>query len=343
MADELLPTRTLGRTGLGVSEFGFGAGPLGGFYGPVTSAAAAATVEAAWASGIRYFDTAPLYGYGRSELRLGHVLREMPRDGYILSTKVGRYLVPLAAGEDRSGLRPGGLPFKPVVDFSYDGALRSLEQSLLRLGIERVDLVLLHDLDAQFFGSHEATEAACREAEAGAFRALDQLRSDGLIRGIGIGVNLVPWALRLIRRLDLDCILIAGRYTLLNQEALPELFPLCQERRIGVLSAGPFNGGLLARGAVPGVRYNYLDTPPEVLDRLALVQGVCERWKVPIRAAALQFARRHPAVSSVVAGAMRPDEVLANLADLGARLPAGFWEELRLAGVIPPGAPPPPA
>jgi D-threo-aldose 1-dehydrogenase len=343
MQRDPLPTRTLGRTGLQLSEIGFGAGPLGGFYGEVAPAIAAATVEAAWDGGIRYFDTAPLYGYGRSELRLGHVLSELPRDSYVLSTKVGRYFVPLRRGEDASGLRPGGLRFRPVLDYGYDGAMRSLEQSLLRLGIERADIVLLHDLDAHAHGTDEAAARHLRDAERGACRALEELRASGEVRAIGAGVNQVDWALRLIDALDLDCILIAGRYTLLNQEALAGLLPLCRERGIGVLAAGPFNGGLLARGTGSGARYNYREAPPEILDRLAEIESVCRRWEASVHAAALQFARAHPAVTSVVAGAMSPDEIEANLSDLGAALPAGFWDELRSRGLLPPDTPVPAA
>ena len=332
MAHEM-KTRTLGRSGLQVSEFGCGAGPLGGFYGPVTSAEAAATVDAMWAAGCRYYDTAPLYGYGRSELRLGHVLREMPRDAYVLSTKVGRHFVPLKPGEDTSGLRPGGLPFRPILDYSYDGALRSLEHSLLRLGIERADIVLLHDLDDQAHG--DEAERYFRDAEKGAFKALERLRADGTIKAIGIGVNRVNWAIRLIEALDLDCVLIAGRYTLLNQEALPELYPLCQQRGIGMLAAGPFNGGLLARGVKPGVRYNYGEAPPEVVEHLNRLNAVCDRWEVPIRAAALQFSLAHPVVASVVTGAMSAAEVEDNLAGLQAPIPDDFWAELRNEGLIP--------
>lgn len=339
MANDILPKRSLGRTPLLLTELGFGAGPLGGFYGAISSSTAAATVEAAWQAGLRTFDTAPLYGYGRSELRLGHVLREMPRDDYVLCTKVGRYFVPLKPGDETGDLRPGGLPFRPVHDYSYDGAMRSLEHSLLRLGVARVDLVHLHDLDASAGRSEEIAESYLRQAETGAFKALAELRASGEIRAIGVGVNQPAWAARIIRALDLDCVMIAGRYSLLNQEALDDLFPLCLERQVGVLAAGPFNGGLLARGPAPGVRYNYGEPPATIVDRLDRLQAVCQRHDVPVAAAALQFTAAHPAVTSVVAGAMSPDEVNGNVRHLRQPIPAAFWQELRASALIASDAP----
>jgi D-threo-aldose 1-dehydrogenase len=317
-----------------LTELGFGAGPLGAFYGAVSSATAAATVAIAWQAGLRTFDTAPLYGYGRSELRLGHELREMPRDDYVLCTKVGRYFVPLQPGDDTSKLRPGGLPFRPVLDYSYDGAMRSLEHSLLRIGVARVDVVHLHDLDAWACGGEEAAESYLRQAESGAFKALSELRASSDIGAIGVGVNQPAWAARIIRALDLDCVMIAGRYSLLNQEALDDLFPLCLERNVGVLAAGPFNGGLLARGPAPGVRYNYAEPSAEVIERQGRLQAVCQRHDVPIAAAALQFTAAHPAVTSVVAGAMSPDEVNTNVSHLRRPIPAEFWDELHASGLL---------
>jgi D-threo-aldose 1-dehydrogenase len=334
MANDVLPKRRLGRTRLELTELGFGAGPLGDFYGAIPSSTAAATVEAAWQAGIRSFDTAPLYGYGRSELRLGHVLREMPRDDYVLCSKVGRYFVPLKPGDDTSKLRAGGLPFRPVLDYSYDGAMRSLEHSLLRLGVARLDIVHLHDLDAWACGGEEAAEDCLRQAESGAFKALAELRARGDIGAIGVGVNQPAWAARIVRALDLDCVMIAGRYSLLNQEALDELFPLCLRRKIGVLAAGPFNGGLLARGPAPGVRYNYAEPPAAIFERLRGLQAVCQRREVPIAAAALQFTAAHPAVTSVVAGAMSPDEVRANVGHLRRAIPAAFWDDLRASAAL---------
>jgi D-threo-aldose 1-dehydrogenase len=339
MASDILPKRKLGDTALYLTDLGFGAGPLGNFYGAIPSSTAAATVEAAWQAGLRTFDTAPLYGYGRSELRLGHVLREMPRDDYVLCTKVGRYFAPLKPGDDTSKLRPGSLPFRPVLDYSYDGAMRSLEHSLVRIGVARVDVVHLHDLDAWACGGEEIAERYLRQAETGAFKALAELRASGDIGAIGVGVNEPAWAARVIRALDLDCVMIAGRYSLLNQEAIDDLFPLCLERKVGVLAAGPFNGGLLARGPAAGVRYNYAEPPVEVVERVGRLQAVCQRHDVPTAAAALQFTAAHPAVTSVVAGAMSPDEVVTNVGHLRRSIPAAFWDELRASGLLSTAAP----
>jgi D-threo-aldose 1-dehydrogenase len=320
-----IATRPLGRTGIALTELGFGAGPLGGFYGPVTPDEAIGAVRAAWELGIRYFDVAPLYGHGRAEVLLGHVLRELPRGEFVLSTKVGRWLRPHAPGEDPATLRPGGLPFHPVLDYSREGCLRSLEQSMLRLGVPRIDIVMIHDVDAHSQGSEEAAERAFGAALAGAYPALVELKRAGHVRAIGIGLNQVRWALRWLREADLDCLMIAGRYTLLNREAEAELLPECQHRGVGVLAAGAFNGGLIARGAAAGSLYNYRPAPPEVLGRLAALERAAAATGANLRAAAIRFVLRHPAVSSLVAGAMRTAEVRENAAALRTEIPAAFW------------------
>jgi D-threo-aldose 1-dehydrogenase len=317
-----LPVRNLGRTGLALSEVGFGAGPLGGFYGPVDHDTAIATVRTAYALGIRYFDVAPLYGHGRSELLLGHALREMPRDEFVVSSKVGRYFVP--PGKDAGSIRPGGLPFRPMVDYSREGTLRSLEQSFVRLGLTRLDIVLIHDVDEHAHGTSAAAEAAFAAALSGAYPALLELKRAGDIKAIGIGVNQVPWALRFIREAELDCIMIAGRYTLLNREAEPELFPECLRRGIGVLAAGAFNGGLLARGGGAEARFNYRPAPAEILERLAQLQSRAAEVGVDLKAAAIAFVLAHPVVSSLVIGAMHEAEVRENLSLLSQTRAAGF-------------------
>jgi D-threo-aldose 1-dehydrogenase len=327
-----LATRPLGRTGIALTELGFGAGPLGGFYGPVTPAEATQTVRAAWEAGIRYFDVAPLYGHGRAEVILGHVLRDLPRDEFVLSTKVGRWLRPHAAGEDPATIRPGGLPFHPVLDYSRDGVLRSLEHSMLRLGVARVDVVMIHDVDAHSQGSEEAAGRAFAAAIAGAYPALAELKRAGAIRAIGIGLNQVHWALRWLAAADLDCVMIAGRDTLLNREAEGELFPECARRGVGVLAAGAFNGGLIARGASAGTLYNYRTPPPAVLERLAAFERAAAATGADLRAAAIQFVLRHGAVSALVAGAMRESEVRENAAALRTGVPEAFWREVARIG-----------
>lgn len=322
-----LARRPLGRTGLELTELGLGCGPLGGAYGPVDHDQAVATVRAALDAGVSHLDTAPLYGLGRSELLLGHAVRERPRASYLLSTKVGRYLRPYRPGEAREGGRPG-LPFRAVTDYGREGTLRSLEQSLLRLGIERVDIALVHDLDAHAHGSAEAAEAALREALAGAFPTLRELRDLGVVGAIGVGVNEPRWAIRILHETDLDCVMIAGRLTPLNREAETELVPECAARGVGVLAAGPFNGGLLARGPSDAPRFNYRPAPPAVLERLSALEALAKRHGISLRAAALQHALRLPAVTCVVTGAMRPEEVRANVAALAAPVGDAFWDEL---------------
>jgi D-threo-aldose 1-dehydrogenase len=327
-----LAARALGRSGLRLTEIGFGAGPLGGFYGPVTAEDAVQAVNAAWGAGIRYFDVAPLYGHGRAELLLGHVLREKPRDEFVLSTKIGRYLVPARGGDDARAIRAGGLPFVPILDYSRDGVERSLEQSLQRLGLSRIDIVLIHDVDAHAQGSVEAAERAFRAATEGALPALGEMKRAGHVRAIGIGVNQVEWALRWLDAADLDCVMIAGRCTLLNREALPRLLPACASRGIGVLAAGAFNGGLLAqrhRGIQdPAPHYNYRPAPAEVLARLAALEDLAARTGTELAAAAIRFVLRQQAVSSLVVGAMSAAEVLQNVAALHTAIPDGFWSEV---------------
>ena len=327
-----IATRTLGRTGIALTELGFGAGPLGGFYGPVTPEEAIGAVRAAWDLGVRYFDVAPLYGHGRAEVLLGHVLRELPRDEFVLSTKVGRWLRPHGQDQDPATLRPGGLPFHPVLDYSRDGVLRSLEHSMLRLGVPRVDIVMIHDVDVHSQGSEEAAERAFAAAIGGAYPALVELKRAGAIRAIGIGLNQVHWALRWLDETDLDCVMIAGRWTLLNREAGDELFPECERRGVGVLAAGAFNGGLIARGVATGAHYNYRPAPPAVLERLAALERAAGATGADLRAAAIQFVLRHPAVNALVAGAMRASEVRENVAALRTPVPEAFWREVARSG-----------
>lgn len=329
-----MKSRSLGRTGVTVTEIGFGAGPLGGFYGPVGADQAAATVHAAWQGGIRYFDTAPLYGSGQSELRLGHVLRDHARDDYVLSTKVGRHYDAPRHDEDASDLRPDGLPFRPTLDYSRDGARRSLEQSFLRLGLIRADIVMIHDVDAHQHGDESLAERHFAEAVEGCYPALQELKAAGAIAGIGIGVNQPHWALRWLAETDLDFIMIAGRYTLLNQEGARELLPLCQRRGVGVLLAGAFNGGILARGPARTARYNYQPAPPEIGRKVERVHAVAAAHGVSVEAAAIRFCLGHPAVSSLVIGAMSPDEVERNLEGYRAHVPDAFFDDLRAEGVI---------
>ncbi len=316
----------MGRPGLPVTEMVFGGAPIGGLYEPVSDDQAAAALEAAWAAGIRAFDTAPHYGAGLSEQRLGRFLAGRPRGEFVLSTKVGRRLVP-ATGDVQGADGFYGTPqLTRVRDYSRDGALAALEDSLRRLGTDRIDIVLIHDPD-------EHAEAALD----GAYAALDQLRSEGTIRAVGVGMNQAPLLQWFAERADLDCVLVAGRYSMLDTAAAGGLFPACQRRGVAVLAAGLFNSGILADPR-PGATYDYAPAGRGVLQRAQRIRAVCARYGVPIGAAAIRFALRHPAVTAVVVGARSAAEVAQDVEWLAAAVPDALWDELAAAGLVPPPA-----
>jgi D-threo-aldose 1-dehydrogenase len=333
--------RQLGSAPLQVTQLGLGCGPLGGFRGALTEDEADAVLRTAHDAGIGLFDTAPLYGFGQSELRVGHLLRQLPRESFVLSTKVGRWLKPLRPGEPRAGWRAGGLEFLPGYDLSRDGVLRSLEQSHCRLGLATIDILLIHDVDLVTHGGRAGFEQRYREALDGAYPTLDELRRAGVIKAVGIGVNEVEPCLRFARDADLDCILLAGRYTLLDQGALDELLPLCVAKQIGILVGGPYNSGILATGPVAGAPYNYQAALPEVLERVRRIGAVCERHGAPLAAAALQFPLAHPAISALIPGAISRAEVRQNVEHLERDIPADLWAELRHEDLLHPAAPVP--
>ncbi len=335
--------RRLGRSTIEVTQFGFGAAPIGGFRATIPDAEAAALLDAAWDGGVRYFDTSPFYGYGRSELRIGAALRDRPREEYVLSSKVGRWMRPRRAGEALpADFREHGLPgFVPTFDYTYDGIMRSLEQSWLRLGISRIDVLFIHDVDFWTIGDRAVLEERFRTVMEGGYRALDELRRAGIIGAIGCGLNETEMSLRFARAGDFDCMLLAGRYTLLEQGALAEFMPYCEQRGIGVIIGGPFNSGILAGPPEPGAKYDYADASPAILDRARRIAAVCDRHGVPLPAAALQFPLAHPAVSAVIPGALSRAEVVQNLDHLRRPIPPALWEELRAAGLLDPAAPVP--
>jgi D-threo-aldose 1-dehydrogenase len=291
-------------------------------------------VRRAHSAGLRFFDTAPLYGHGLAERRVGLALRDFARDGFALGTKVGRLLradappdnTQLSGGFDRW---PGAPPVNPLFDFSYDGVLRSVEESLERLGLDRIDVLHIHDPD-----EHEA------EALAGAYRALDRLRAEGAISAVGAGMNQAEMLVRFARAADFDCFLVAGRYTLLDQAALRELLPLCLERGIGVILGGVYNSGILADPR-PGATFDYAPAPPELVERAQRLDGVCRRHGVALKAAALQFPLAHPAVTSLLVGARSPAELDEDLAMLRTQLPPELWDDFRRERLIPEEAPTP--
>jgi len=332
MTTSTLPVRSLGRSGLKVTTLGFGGAPLGDLYARLDEASAIATVETALASGINLIDTSPLYGHGLSEHRIGAALRRASRKDVVISTKVGRVAGPFAGRGNGSGYL-GGLPHGLRFDYSYDGAMRSLEQSALRLGVDRIDVVLIHDVDVWTHGK-DAIEERFAQAMDGTYRALDKLRAAGAVKAIGVGVNEAQMCERFARAGDFDTMLLAGRYSLLEQPGLASFMPLAQQKGIDLMLGGVFNSGILATGPVAGAKYNYQPAPPQILARVAAIAAVCTRHGVPLRRAALQFPLGHPAVASLVMGAVKPEEVTDQVAELSAPVPAALWTELKAENLL---------
>lgn len=339
-----METRKLraGKDRLSLTVLGFGGAPLGNLYTALTESVADATLSAAWDAGIRVFDSAPFYGLGLSEERFGRVLTAHPRDTYVLSTKIGRVLRDCSP-EDVPETVFSETPSRTFeFDYSYDGVMRSHEDSLRRLKQDRIDILLVHDIDAPTHGSREAADARVRELfDKGGYRALEELRDAGTVKAIGAGVNEWEVAETLLGLGDFDCFLLAGRYTLLEQEALDTFLPLCEERDVGIILGGPFNSGILATGAVPGAHYDYGPAPSNILARVARLDAVCVSHGVKLIEAALQFVLAHPAVKTVIPGANDPAQVEANLGLLDAKIPTELWADLKSQGLIPPQAPVP--
>lgn len=329
-------TAAIGRSELRVSRLGFGAGPFGNLLQAASEPELHQATDAALAAGLRYFDTAPFYGHGLSEHRLGETLRGVERGRFVLSTKVGRLLKPNPQATT-VGPFAGVLPFDVVYDYSYDAAMRSLEDSLQRLGLAAIDIALIHDINRRWQG--DQLEQRYGEAMAGAYKALDQLRREGVVKAIGVGVNDVDILLRCTLDGDFDCFMLAGRYTLLDQTALPALLPECTRRNIAILLASPYNSGILATGARPGATFWYSEAPPEIMDRVRRIEGVCARHGVPLAAAALQFPFGHAAMTSVVAGLRSAEEVNQAVAWMRQPVPGDFWHELRHERLIDDTAP----
>lgn len=330
----------LGNGGLTFTELGFGAAPLGNLYRAITDDDAAAVLDLAWAAGVRYFDTAPLYGLGLSETRLNRFLRGKPRGDYVLSTKIGR-LLRATAPDKRDGFGKWfEVPARnEVFDYSFDGVMRSLEFSLERLGLDRVDILYAHDLDVFTQKTQAALDARLAELMAGGYRALISLRDQGVIRAFGAGVNEWQSCQWMAERGDFDLFLLAGRYTLLEQAALDSFLPLCVQRGIGIVVGGPYNSGILATGARPGAFFNYDPAPPDILDRVRRIEAVCTRHGVRMVDAAFQFPLCHPAVVSVIPGGQGTAEMTSNIAAAAAVIPSALWADLKAAGLMRPGAP----
>jgi len=325
-----------------LTRMGFGGAPLGNLYRKVSEEDAQAALQAAFDGGLRYFDTAPMYGLGVSERRFGEALKRFGRDNVTLSTKIGRLLEDCGPDE----VTPAGfvdVPQKRIVfDYSHDGVMRSFESSLDRLGVETVDILLVHDVDVYTHGTREVSDAKVRELfDRGGYRALDELRAAGRIKAIGAGVNEWQVCEKLLGLGDFDCFLLAGRYTLLEQESLESFLPLCVERDVAIILGGPYNSGILATGAIPGARYNYQPAAPEILERVRRIEDVCAAHGVRLIEAALQFVTAHPAVRTLIPGAAKATEVEANMKLMSRILPAGLWSDLKSAGLLRPDAPTP--
>ena len=318
----------VGRTALTVTRFGLGTAPLAGLFEEVPEPQGISVIERAWDDGIRFFDTAPLYGHGLAELRVGKALRHEPRDAYTLASKVGRLLRADAPPEPGQQYR-GTPPVNPVFDFTYDGVMRSFHESLERLGLERIDILHIHDPDDH----HDA-------AIAGAYKALDRLRADGVIGAVGAGMNQAEMLMRFAREANFDCFLLAGRYTLLDQAALKELLPECAARGISIIAGGVYNSGILA-DPKPGAHYNYQTAPAELLERAQRIRDVCDRHRIPLKAAAVQFPLGHPAVTSVVVGCRSTAQLDESLRMFEVEIPAALWDELKAERLLPPEAPTP--
>lgn len=313
-----------------VTRLGVGGCPIGGLYVDMTEDAATRTIERAFALGLNFFDTAPLYGSGKSESRLGQVLFRHDRASFAIATKVGFALVPIDPNSNEEIFFPfqNAPPLRPACDYSYDGAMRSFEESLKRLHLDRVDVLHVHD-PVDFYD----------ETMKGALRALLELREQRLITAIGAAMNQSEMLVRFAHEGLFDCFLLAGRYTLLEHGALKELLPLCVQKNISVIIGGPYNSGILATGAESGAKYNYLDAPNDVLEKVRQITAVCHQYEVPLKAAALQFPLAHPAVAAVVPGCGSASEVEENFRMVAHSIPPDFWNELRRRGLLPAEAP----
>lgn len=338
MSIKLSDRRRIGRTELSVPAFGFGAAHLGGMYHRVSGELAHATLQAAWDTGVRFFDTAPYYGRGLSEHRVGSFLIDRPREEFVLTTKVGRYFRrPANPGSFDRAPWGGGLNMEIVWDYSYDGIMRSYEQSLLRMGLDTIDALLVHDPEASQTEGGPSLDDLSRTG----IRALEELKSAGHIKAIGMGLNATDSLDTYARRIPLDFLIVAMPYTLLDQSALKSGLRYCRDNNISVVIGAPYASGILVTGPGPEARYGYKPATPEILEKTRRIEKVCNRHAVPLAAAAVQFPLAHPAVVAVIPGGARPEEVVANVGHFEEIIPADLWSELRAEGLIAAEAPTP--
>jgi D-threo-aldose 1-dehydrogenase len=327
--------RRIGKTGLEVTEYSFGGASLGNLYHAVTRPDAMATLDAAWNAGMRYFDTAPHYGFGLSERRFGDFLQGKPRNDYVLSTKVGRLLQPVPEDQvpDLGFVDP--LPFRERYDYSYDGIMRSVEDSYARLGLNRIDILYVHDIGVYTHGI-ELTKVHLAQLLDGGLKALEELKSSGTIAAYGLGVNEVEICLEVMRRAPLDCILLAGRYSLLDRSAEAKLIPLCRETQTSLVIGGVFNSGILATGARPGSNFDYGKAPPEILSKVKAMEEIAAKGGYPLAAAAMRFPLDEPSVATVLVGTAKASSIKRNMGLLDVELPAHAFENYRRHTTIQP-------
>lgn len=308
-----MKTRTIGRTGLAVTEFSFGTAALGGLYRACPRDVAMATLQAAWDEGLRYFDTAPWYGFGLAERVTGDFLRDKPKGDYVLSSKVGRIMFPVPDDKVPSYGYIDPLPFDVRYDYSYDGIMRSVELSHARLGLNRIDMLYVHDIGVYTHGA-ERNAFHLRQFFDSGVRALQELKSSGAIKAFGLGVNEIPVCLDVLRETDLDCILLAGRYTLLDRSAVAGLLPLCEKKGTSLVVGGVFNSGILATGPIEGAHFDYMPATPDIANKVGAMMDIARGRGLPLAAPALQFPLEHPAVASVLIGTAKPESLHRNMA-----------------------------
>lgn len=328
-----------GRVDLQVSAFGFGTAPIGNIFREIDEATSDGMIQKAWDAGISYYDTAPMYGHGLSELRTGYSLRWKNRDDFVLSSKVGRILKPARKQDINFDPWTNAGRFTMHFDYSYDGTMRSFEDSLQRLNLERMDICFIHDIDV-FTRGDEQPEAFA-QAMDGAWKALSSLRDQGVVKAIGVGVNEWEVCQAALEQRDFDCFLLAGRYTLLEQDSLNTFLPMCEERGAAVVVGGGFNSGILATGAVEGAKYNYAPAPTDIVERVRKIEAVCRDHDVPLAAAALQFVVAHPAIPTFMAGTRTVAQLEQNLSWFAHPIPSEFWAELKRRKLLREDAPTP--
>lgn len=328
-----------GRVDLEVTAFGFGTAPIGNIFREIDEETSDAMIQSAWTAGVRYYDTAPMYGHGLSELRTGHSLRWKKRDDFVLSSKVGRRLIPARRESIDFAPWTNAAPFVMDFDYTYDGTMRAFEDSLQRMALERMDICFIHDIDVFTRGAEQPE--VFKQAMDGSWRALEKLRDEGVVKAIGVGVNEWEVCHEALKQRDFDCFLLAGRYTLLEQDALDAFLPLCEARGAAVVVGGGFNSGILATGAKEGAKYNYAPAPAEIMDKVAKIEKVCAAHGVPLPAAALQFVVAHPAIPSFIAGTRTVEQLEQNLAWFSHPIPGEFWSDLKAQGLLREDAPTP--